>query len=157
MSAAVWQRPHGFGEHFELVILVHLLTRPGLILQDYELNQIRHGLGRLRTPAAEEIEGDVAGGGKKKRLCVAHSAIGLRAEEARVGFLHKIVGIAESGETRLQVCPQRRFMGLDLLGKPTGLFRRKHKAGGSMHPPGFWGCRANFGRKLGSKTISYYR
>ena len=82
LAAAVWQRAHGVGEHFEFVALVDLLSRSGPVFQNREFDQIRHGLGRLRAAAAEEIEGDIARGGEEKRLRITHAAGGLGTASA---------------------------------------------------------------------------
>ena len=154
LAATIGERAHGVGEHFEFVALVELLTRPRPILQNRKLDQIRDRLGRLRTTAAEKVERRIARSGEEKRFRVTYAAGGLRAEEARIRFLHEIVVFTQGRKTRLQVSPQRPFMGLDFLREPTGLFRRQHGAMlTGVHPSMRRDCRVHSQPKPAAETI----
>ena len=114
----------------------------------------------MAAATAEEVDGGVAGGGEQKGSGVGDASAGVGAEGSNVGFLHEIVVVGQSGKPFREVGAQGWFVGLNLLGKPLGLFGRGHgkfrgvancwpddlKAGGD--------CRARCGDLAAGKTFS---
>ena len=80
----------------------------------------------LPAPPAEEIDGGIAGGGEEEGPGVSHATAGVGAEGSDISFLHEIVVVGQSGKPFREVSAQGRFVGLNLLGKPSGLISRGH-------------------------------
>jgi hypothetical protein len=109
------------------LLLFHRLGRSSGFIEQRQRRRLGEFLVRTAAPASKQIDGGIACRCEQKRPGAGNGFAFVRPQRAYVGFLHQIVVVGQRRKPLQQTGAQRRFVGLDVFGKSTGLFSRGHR------------------------------